>query len=77
MAEFIRVVLTYYDKMYRKGLDGRDAGKIVAVPTGNTDADENARLLMKAARGADAQGAADGRATDAQGADARPGGIMV
>ncbi|MDP4253065.1 MAG: tRNA 2-selenouridine(34) synthase MnmH [Bacteroidota bacterium] len=55
IADFIRIVMTYYDKMYRKGLDTREACKIIAVPTRSTDGAENARLLMEAAGGAEAE----------------------
>ena len=50
MADFIRQVLVYYDKTYRKGLDSRAAGKIIAIPAVNTDADRNARQLLEAAQ---------------------------
>jgi tRNA 2-selenouridine synthase len=50
MADFIRLVLVYYDKTYRKGLDSRGAGKIIPIPADNTDADRNTRQLMLAAK---------------------------
>ena len=50
MADFIRWVLVYYDKAYRKGLDSRAPHKIISTPVNNTDADRNARQLLKAAQ---------------------------
>lgn len=50
MADFIRLVLVYYDKTYRKGLNSRDADKVVPLSVNNTDANRNARQLINAAR---------------------------
>ena len=44
MADFIRIVLVYYDKTYRKGLGERDKAKIVEIDAGE-DAAANARLI--------------------------------
>ncbi|HVS97202.1 MAG TPA: tRNA 2-selenouridine(34) synthase MnmH, partial [Puia sp.] len=46
MDEFIRIVLVYYDKTYRKGLSGRDAGRIHPVAVTNHDPATNARKLI-------------------------------
>lgn len=50
MADFIRLVLVYYDKTYRKGLDSRGADKIIPIPADNTDVDRNTRQLIVAAQ---------------------------
>ncbi len=45
MADFIRLVLVYYDKAYRKALAGKDPERLFTIRlTGRSDA-ENARLL--------------------------------
>jgi tRNA 2-selenouridine synthase len=48
MADFIRQVLVYYDKSYRRGLIDRDPATILPVTTTVNDPDTNARLLLKA-----------------------------
>lgn len=49
MEDFIREVLVYYDKTYRTGLQGRDAGHIIKVPVAEGSADTNATLVLTAA----------------------------
>lgn len=49
MAEFIRIVLVYYDKTYRKGLSGRDPDRIYPITLKNNEAAAGARQLMEAA----------------------------
>jgi tRNA 2-selenouridine synthase len=46
MEEFIRLVLVYYDKTYRKGLSYRDPARIIAVPVKGTDPAANALQLL-------------------------------
>ena len=46
MADFIRIVLVYYDKTYRNGLTKRDQAKIVEIDGNGTDALVNARLII-------------------------------
>lgn len=46
MDEFIRLVLVYYDKAYLKGLQGRDADKILVVPATNTDPDRTTQQVI-------------------------------
>jgi tRNA 2-selenouridine synthase len=50
MEEFIRLVLVYYDKTYRKGLITREASQIVPIPVSVADPLLNARSLLKAAQ---------------------------
>ncbi|HEY4207520.1 MAG TPA: tRNA 2-selenouridine(34) synthase MnmH [Puia sp.] len=49
MENFIREVLVYYDKTYRTGLQGREAGRIMAVPVTSGDAGMNATRVLTAA----------------------------
>ena len=49
MDEFVRIVLVYYDKTYRKGLSGREVNRIHPVIITNNDASSNARILLVAA----------------------------
>ncbi|HEV2479598.1 MAG TPA: tRNA 2-selenouridine(34) synthase MnmH [Puia sp.] len=49
MADFIRHVLVYYDKSYRRGLSDRDPATIQPVTATQNDPTTNARLLLKAA----------------------------
>jgi tRNA 2-selenouridine synthase len=49
MAEFIRIVLVYYDKTYKKGLDGRDSARIYPILLKNNEPAVNARQLMRTA----------------------------
>ncbi|HVU58296.1 MAG TPA: tRNA 2-selenouridine(34) synthase MnmH [Puia sp.] len=49
MEDFIREVLVYYDKTYRTGVQGRDAGCIIKVPVSNGDAGINTTLVLTAA----------------------------
>ena len=46
MDEFIRIVLVYYDKTYRKGLVDRDADRLFPVELTNDDPALNARQLI-------------------------------
>ncbi|HEY5748048.1 MAG TPA: tRNA 2-selenouridine(34) synthase MnmH [Chryseolinea sp.] len=48
MADFIRVVMTYYDKSYHSSLARRDAGHILPVDLENTDHNQNAREILSA-----------------------------
>ena len=48
IADFIRVVLIYYDKTYRTSLACRDASSILTVNIENTDRTENAREILRA-----------------------------
>ena len=48
IADFIRVVLIYYDKTYRTSLACRDASRILTVNIENTDHTENAREILRA-----------------------------
>ncbi|HET6253628.1 MAG TPA: tRNA 2-selenouridine(34) synthase MnmH [Puia sp.] len=50
MADFIRQVLVYYDKTYRKGLSTRIAGNIIPIVTTNGDSERNAAQLLSVAR---------------------------
>lgn len=50
MEDFIRLVLVYYDKTYRRGLNDRDPSTILAVPVQTDDPTANARILLKAAK---------------------------
>lgn len=50
MEEFIRVVLVYYDKTYRTGLQARMAGRTFPVTLGQVDPTTNAGKLLDAAR---------------------------
>lgn len=47
MEDFIREVLVYYDKTYRTGLKGRDAGRIIGIPVDNADAAANASRVLE------------------------------
>ncbi len=49
MADFIRQVLVYYDKTYRRALNDLDPAGILSVSASENDAAVNARLLLKAA----------------------------
>lgn len=49
MAEFIRIVLVYYDKTYKKGLDCRDPARIYPILLKNNEPAVNARQLMRTA----------------------------
>lgn len=49
MADFIRQVLWYYDKTYRKGITDRDPGLIVPVEVPDADARRNASRLISLA----------------------------
>lgn len=52
MEDFIREALVYYDKTYRTGLRGRDPGRIIQVPVQDGFAQENAALVLAAAKAA-------------------------
>ncbi len=45
MADFIRIVIHYYDKTYRTGLAKRDPSKITTLIANTTDAITNANLV--------------------------------
>jgi tRNA 2-selenouridine synthase len=49
MAEFIRLVLGYYDKMYRRGLNRRSGTCIFPVPVKDADVMRNSRELVRLA----------------------------
>ena len=46
MEDFVRFVLVYYDKAYRKGLSLREPARVVAVPVTAADAAGNAQQLL-------------------------------
>ena len=48
IADFICVVLIYYDKTYRTSLARRDAGRILKVNIENTDDTRNAKEILRA-----------------------------
>jgi tRNA 2-selenouridine synthase len=48
IADFIRVVLIYYDKTYRTSLASRDATRILKVNIENTNHTQNAREILQA-----------------------------
>ena len=48
IADFIRVVLVYYDKTYRTSLGCRDAGRVITLNLDNSDLSENARYILRA-----------------------------
>ena len=50
MDEFIRLVLVYYDKTYRLGLDARDANLIFSVSINGADPSRNAHQILDLAR---------------------------
>jgi tRNA 2-selenouridine synthase len=50
MADFIRLVLVYYDKTYRKALIGRDPNNILNIVTQNADPLANTELLLSIAQ---------------------------
>lgn len=50
MADFIRIVLVYYDKTYRKGLSTRDPGHITKIVAPNADPLANTEQLLSAGR---------------------------
>jgi tRNA 2-selenouridine synthase len=50
MEDFIRIVLVYYDKTYRTGLNSRKAGRIIPVGIRTDDPGANASRLLMAAK---------------------------
>ena len=50
MPDFIRQVLVYYDKSYRKGLETRDPNNIIPIPATTGDVEQNAARLLAIAR---------------------------
>ncbi|HXB94715.1 MAG TPA: tRNA 2-selenouridine(34) synthase MnmH [Puia sp.] len=50
MDDFIRIVLVYYDKTYRKGLSTRETDRIIPLELNNNEPALNARQLIGAAR---------------------------
>jgi tRNA 2-selenouridine synthase len=51
MSEFIRLLLVYYDKNYRKGLDSRSDGQVFFLDLENTEGPENADKIKTFAEG--------------------------
>jgi tRNA 2-selenouridine synthase len=47
MADFVRIVLVYYDKTYRTGLKGRTSDAIIDIESPDTNAVLNANLILK------------------------------
>ena len=47
MADFIRIVLVYYDKTYYTGLNRRDKESIVSVDIQNNDFRSNAVKILQ------------------------------
>ncbi|WP_295800729.1 tRNA 2-selenouridine(34) synthase MnmH [Mucilaginibacter sp.] len=47
MADFIRLVLVYYDKTYRAGLLKREVEQVFPLELESTDADNNSKILLK------------------------------
>jgi len=47
MADFIRLVLVYYDKTYRGGLLKRNAEQVFPLELESTDAGNNSKILLK------------------------------
>ena len=50
MEDFIRIVLVYYDKTYRKGLNSRKAGRIIPVGIRADDPVANASQILVTAK---------------------------
>lgn len=46
MADFIRIVLVYYDKTYNTGLGKRNSAAITEVECAGVDAETNAKLIL-------------------------------
>ncbi|MDB5131838.1 MAG: selU [Mucilaginibacter sp.] len=46
IADFIRIVLVYYDKAYRNGLSKRKPGNITEIECAGTGAETNAKLVI-------------------------------
>ena len=46
MADFIRIVLVYYDKTYRTGLSKRQPENIIEMNCPDTNATANANLII-------------------------------
>ena len=46
MADFIRLVLVYYDKTYRTAMSGRDPGQIFLLPINDSNPEMNASQLI-------------------------------
>ncbi|MDB5123875.1 MAG: selU [Mucilaginibacter sp.] len=46
MADFIRIVLVYYDKTYRNGLSKRKPENITEIECADTSAEANAKLII-------------------------------
>jgi tRNA 2-selenouridine synthase len=51
MAEFIRLLLVYYDKNYQKGLNNRMQTQVFSIDVENMDMQENAKKIMTFAAG--------------------------
>ena len=52
MADFIRIVLVYYDKTYNNGLSKRNKGDILSVKINNTEVVSNAIQILDSVVGA-------------------------
>jgi tRNA 2-selenouridine synthase len=50
IPDFIRQVLVYYDKAYRKGLQFREKARIIPLPLENRDPLQNTKTLLEKAR---------------------------
>jgi tRNA 2-selenouridine synthase len=50
IPDFIRQVLVYYDKAYRKGLISRESARIIELPSETRDPVKNTACLLSAAR---------------------------
>jgi tRNA 2-selenouridine synthase len=48
MADFIQIVIRYYDKTYRTGLTHRDMGRVLQLDLENLDHNRNARKILNA-----------------------------
>lgn len=60
MEEFIRIVLVYYDKTYKKGVSGRVPERIYPITLKNNEPATNARQLMRMAATLAARAASPG-----------------
>jgi tRNA 2-selenouridine synthase len=59
MADFIRLVLVYYDKTYRAGLQKRQPGHVITIECADTNAANNAALILNHQHSAASQVAAE------------------
>jgi tRNA 2-selenouridine synthase len=49
MADFIRILLLYYDKQYKKGMEKRDVNQVFTVNASTTDPTTRVEKLLKSA----------------------------